>query len=119
MKLSTILICLITFTLNLLAQSDENPGSQSLDDVIVKETFEAGKEEEKLPIFLKADFSNLVEIKERIHWSSVSWKSMSPLSVLRCSSAGYRGSFGSPSTRSAMMLRWICDVPAAMVSDIA
>jgi hypothetical protein len=74
MKVTISLLCLITFSLNLLAQSDENTGSQSLDDVIVKETFEAGKEEEKLPIFLKADFSNLVEIKERIHWSSVSWK---------------------------------------------
>ena len=30
---------------------------------------------------------------------------------LRC------GSFGRPSTRSPMMLRWICDVPAAIVSD--
>jgi hypothetical protein len=39
----------------------------------VKETFEAGSEEEKLPVFLKENFSNLVEIKERIHWSSVSW----------------------------------------------
>src|SRR5204863_889517 len=28
-------------------------------------------------------------------------------------------SLGSPSTRSARMFRWICDVPAAMVSEIA
>ena len=64
------LICLMT---NGYAQSGDTTNSKSLDDVIVKETFEAGKEEEKIPVVLNADFSNLVEIKERIHWSSVPW----------------------------------------------
>jgi hypothetical protein len=61
-------------TINVQGQSDETGQQQSLDDVIVKETYQAGSEEEKLPVLLKADFSNLVEIKERIHWSSVFWK---------------------------------------------
>jgi hypothetical protein len=59
--------------INGFSQSGDTTNSKSLDDVIVKETFEAGKEEEKIPVVLNADFSNLVEIKERIHWSSVPW----------------------------------------------
>ncbi len=34
----------------------------------------------------------------------------------RSRSIDYRGSLGRPSTRSPMMLRWICDAPAAIVS---
>jgi hypothetical protein len=74
MKIITLFIALFCFVINAHPQSEDAPGSKSLDDVIVKETFEAGKEEEKLPVILKEDFSNLVEIKERIHWSSVPWK---------------------------------------------
>jgi hypothetical protein len=67
----------VTFIITLLAgfsHTNAQEGNKSLDDVVVKETYEAGGEEEKLPIFLDADFSNLVEIKERIYWSSVPWK---------------------------------------------
>jgi hypothetical protein len=74
MKITTLIIFLFSLMINAYPQSEDTPGSKSLDDVIVKETFEAGTEEEKLPVFLKADFSNLVEIKERIHWSSIPWK---------------------------------------------
>jgi len=74
MKIYIMIFCLIFGVINTRAQSDQSGGQKSLDDVIVKETFEAGSEEEKLPVVLKADFSNLVEIKERIYWSSVSWK---------------------------------------------
>lgn len=65
--------CMISLIINAGGQTPETGQQKSLDDVIVKETFQAGSEEEKLPVFLKADFSNLVEIKERIHWSSISW----------------------------------------------
>lgn len=65
------LSCLFTLV---LSQTDENVGNQALDDVVVKETYEAGFEEEKLPVFIDADFSNIIEIKERINWSVVDWK---------------------------------------------
>jgi hypothetical protein len=74
MKYYTILLSFIIALLAGFSHSNAQEGNKSLDDVVVKETYEAGGEEEKLPIFLDADFSNLVEIKERIHWSSVPWK---------------------------------------------
>ena len=70
-----IIFFLLTFGLIIIrAQSGDSGEQKGLDDIIVKETFEAGSEEEKLPVLLKANFSNLVEIKERIYWSSVSWE---------------------------------------------
>jgi hypothetical protein len=66
-----ILTLLLVTGINRITAQEEN---KALDDVVVKETYEAGAEEEKMPIFLDADFSNLVEIKERIYWSSVPWK---------------------------------------------
>jgi len=65
---------LIILTVNLQAQETETGQQKSLDDIVVKEKFQIGGEEEKLPVVLKADFSNLVEIEERINWSSVSWQ---------------------------------------------
>jgi len=64
--------------------SGSEVGKKSLDDVVVKETYEAGAEEEKLPVVLKSDFTNLVEIRERIHWSSVPWtfKDLNPAVAL-------------------------------------
>lgn len=73
MRLIIYLISLFIFTANLWAQETEGGQQKSLDDIVVKEKFQIGSEEEKLPIVLKADFSNLVEIEERINWSSVSW----------------------------------------------
>lgn len=70
-----ILLVLIILISNGFAQnsSESEQAKKSLDDVVVKETYEAGAEEEKLPVVLKSDFTNLVEIRERIHWSSVPW----------------------------------------------
>lgn len=75
MKYYNILLTLIILIPNAFAQSpsESEQAKKSLDDVVVKETYEAGAEEEKLPIVLKSDFTNLVEIRERIHWSSVPW----------------------------------------------
>ncbi len=73
MKYCNILLLPLILLSNSFAQDSPEEGKKSLDDVVVKETWEAGREEEKLPIVLKSDFTNLVEIRERIHWSSVSW----------------------------------------------
>jgi hypothetical protein len=56
-----------------LAQNEPQAENKTLDDVVIKETYEAGTEEEKLPVVLKSDFTNLVEVKERISWASVPW----------------------------------------------
>jgi hypothetical protein len=74
MKLIMIFNCLLFLIINIRGQQTESDTQKSLDDIVVKEKFQLGTEEEKLPVVLKADFSNLVEIEERIHWSSVSWK---------------------------------------------
>jgi hypothetical protein len=73
MRLTIYLISMFIFTANLWAQETEGGQQKSLDDIVVKEKFQVGSEEEKLPVVLKADFSNLVEIEERINWSSVPW----------------------------------------------
>jgi hypothetical protein len=45
--------------------------SDVLNDVMVKESFEAGFMEEKLPAAIHLDFSEVVQISERVHWASV------------------------------------------------
>jgi hypothetical protein len=57
-----------------VAQTSADSTDQSLEDVVVKGTYQLGAEKEKLPVVLKADYSNLVEIPERIHWSVVNWQ---------------------------------------------
>jgi hypothetical protein len=74
MKYCCLLIMLSGMFSLIISQTDENVDNQTLDDVVVKETYEAGFEEEKLPVFINADFTNIVEIKERINWSAVDWK---------------------------------------------
>jgi len=73
MKYCKVLLLLIVLVSNGSPQSETGGENRTLDDVVIKETYEAGREEEKLPINLKSDFSNLVEIRERINWSSVPW----------------------------------------------
>jgi hypothetical protein len=67
------LLLLTLFVSNALAQNETQAENKTLDDVVIKETYEAGTEEEKLPVVLKSDFTNLVEVKERINWASVPW----------------------------------------------
>ncbi len=72
---------------NLIAQTSSNSGNQALEDVVVKGTYQMKMDKEKLPISLKADFSNLVEIPERIHWSVVPWqlgKGQTTLDLFSC-----------------------------------
>ena len=74
MKFPSILImALLLFTLA-AAQTPTDADNQALEDVVVKGTYQLGAEKEKLPVILKADFSNLVELPERIHWSVVGWQ---------------------------------------------
>lgn len=68
-----ILLLLTLFVSNALGQNEAQGENKTLDDVVIKETYEAGTEEEKLPVVLKSDFSNLVEVRERISWASVPW----------------------------------------------
>ncbi len=71
MKNFYLMVFLLSFNTMILAQEAES--GQSLDDVIVKETYQAGSEEEKLPVYIDADFTNIVEIKERLNWGVVDW----------------------------------------------
>jgi hypothetical protein len=74
MKFHLILIIALLI-INLGAtQTTAEADNQALEDVVVKGTYQLGAEKEKLPVILKADFSNLVEIRERIHWSVVDWQ---------------------------------------------
>ena len=73
MKSYILLLFLLVLISNVLSQSSSAGENKSLNDVVIKETYETGTEEEKLPIVLKSDFTNLVEIQERIQWSSVTW----------------------------------------------
>ena len=72
MKFYALLLLLVLVS-NGLTQNASEAKNQTLDDVVIKETYEVGTEEEKMPIILKSDFTNLVEIRERINWSSVPW----------------------------------------------
>ncbi len=71
MKNCYLMVFLLSFNTVILAQKAES--SKSLDDVIVKETYQAGSEEEKLPVYIDADFTNIIEIKERLNWEVVDW----------------------------------------------
>jgi hypothetical protein len=71
MKAYILLIFLFVVISNGFSQNPSDEENKSINDVVIKETYETGTEEEKLPIQLKSDFTNLVEIQERIQWSSV------------------------------------------------
>lgn len=68
---SYLLIFLLLLTSIGFGQSSSDETNNSVNDVVIKETYETGTEEEKHPIVLKSDFKDLVEIQERIQWSSV------------------------------------------------
>lgn len=68
-----MLILLLLLASNGFTQNQSEAENKTLDDVVIKETYEVGTEEEKLPVELKSNFTNLVEIRERINWSSVPW----------------------------------------------
>ena len=69
-----LLILIIILTFYGLAQGQEADSSSVLNDVVVQETYEADFEEEKFPIHINIDFSNVVEISERVNWKSIDVK---------------------------------------------
>jgi hypothetical protein len=75
MKQILLLILPIFICSGVVLQGQEADSSGSLDDVVVKEKYEVNFEEEKLPVFIETDFSNIVEVPERLSWSVVNWNS--------------------------------------------
>jgi hypothetical protein len=66
-----IAIILLAFASVGLTDEQQADSSQTLDDIIVQETFEASFEEEKFPIHLNLKLSDVVKIPERINWESI------------------------------------------------
>jgi hypothetical protein len=60
---------LLLFSSQSSAQNTKSDSSQTLEDVLVQETYEMEFEEEKLPVQINTDFSVLLEIPDRVHWS--------------------------------------------------
>jgi len=92
MRFLIVIISFLVFT-TLIAQTSSDAGNQALEDVVVKGTYQMKTDKEKLPISLKADFSNLVEIPERIHWSVVPWqlgKGQTTLDLFSCKTSDPR-----------------------------
>lgn len=81
-----VLILLIGIMSTGFTQDTSGVRNQILDDVVIKETYEVGTEEEKMPIRLRSNFTNLVEIRERINWSSVPWSNedLSKFQLFEC-----------------------------------
>lgn len=57
-----------------LAKGQVADSSNILNDVVVQETYEAHFEEDKSPIQIDLDFSNVVKISERMNWKSIDMK---------------------------------------------
>ena len=70
MKLLMIVSVILFATSGVFGQnSDEKSGS--LDEVVVKATYSAEMKEEKLPVVMPMDFSDLIQIPEKISWAAV------------------------------------------------
>lgn len=70
MKLVMIASVILFATSGMFGQnSDEKSGS--LDEVVVKATYSAEMKEEKLPVVMQMDFSDLIQIPEKISWAAV------------------------------------------------
>jgi len=60
---------------NLLAQ-EKIDSTKTIENVVVKETYKASFEEEKFPVSLKLDFSNIVQIPVQINWDAINPEKM-------------------------------------------
>jgi hypothetical protein len=70
-----LVLCSAIITLSgKAAWGQETESTGALDDVVVKEKYEAKFEEEKVPVFIETDFSDIVEVPERLSWSVVDWR---------------------------------------------
>lgn len=63
-------LLILVLTLPAVAQQETNQ-NQTLEEVVVKEKYEAGFEEEKLPVYLSMNLNDVVKIQERIDWSTI------------------------------------------------
>jgi hypothetical protein len=70
MKILTI-IHLIFIFVNLGFAQEQSDSSRALEGVVIKETFKVKIDEEKLPLNLDVDFSNVVQLSESINWQSI------------------------------------------------
>ena len=71
MKNLVHLLIVILFSFEAPAQKTQVDSSQTLEDVLVRETYEAGFKEDKPPVHINIDFAELLQIPERIHWASI------------------------------------------------
>lgn len=71
MKHVRIIIAIMIFSALASGQETKNENGNVLEDVVVQESYEAIFEEEKPPLALNVDFSDVVSIKERVSWSSL------------------------------------------------
>jgi hypothetical protein len=73
MKKMIFLIVILCFSIEVVGQ-EKVDSTKTLEDIVVKETFQISVEEEKYPAILSADFSDIIKIPDGIHWNSVNWK---------------------------------------------
>jgi hypothetical protein len=71
MKFINISVIWILFVGNICGQVQNTDSSTSLENIVVNEVYEVELSEEKLPIYLKEDFSGIIKMPEILHWSSV------------------------------------------------
>jgi len=65
-------ICLFALLpLQAAGQTPDSTQSHELDDVVVQETFEDTFSEDKFPVHFDLDFSNVIEVGERMNWKSI------------------------------------------------
>lgn len=62
---------LILYPVYTFTQEHQPESNNVLDDIVIQESFQAEFGEEKLPVQLAIDFSNVVTITERVDWCSV------------------------------------------------
>ncbi|MEJ2634160.1 MAG: hypothetical protein P8184_02580 [Calditrichia bacterium] len=70
MKSWLVLFALFSLAVSGISQQAAD-SSKALDEVVVKETYKAELQEEKLPIVMNTDFSDLIQIPEKISWAAI------------------------------------------------
>ncbi len=73
--ITCLISCCYSFS---FGQEPTADSSKVLNDVVVKETYVAIYEEDKLPINIDAGFSDVVKIPERITWTAVDRQNLEP-----------------------------------------
>ncbi len=66
-----LIFALLVFSMGMGFAQDSTTTGRAIDDVVVKETYQAELEEEKLPVYLKTDFSDLIRVPDNISWATI------------------------------------------------